>query len=101
MEKLLTVAQVAEILNVKESTLYKWTHNRKIHFVKLSGRILRFRQSDLERWIESKQSAPATPTPPRPRPGRRAGHTKFTNDYVDRLVENAKKEVLGERYQKR
>lgn len=52
MTKLLTPQQVADQLGVKLATIYCWTHLRKIPHVKL-GRLLRFRESEIEQWISS------------------------------------------------
>jgi excisionase family DNA binding protein len=52
--KLMTLAQVAELLNVKPKTIYDWTHRRRIPCVKL-GRLLRFDQDEIERWVKSKK----------------------------------------------
>jgi excisionase family DNA binding protein len=51
-DRLLTVAQVAEFLAVRTSTVYHWAYERRIRTVKL-GRSLRFRQSDIEAFIKS------------------------------------------------
>lgn len=51
--KLLTPEQVAEQLGVKKSTIYKWTHEGYIPHVKL-GRLVRFRQPDIDVWIAKK-----------------------------------------------
>lgn len=57
--ELLTPEQVAEMLQVKLSTLYSWTHQRRIPHLKV-GRLVRFTQSDLEEWLQGKQRAPET-----------------------------------------
>jgi len=53
MEKLLTVEQMADYLQVKPSTIYQWTHQRFIPHVKLGNRI-RFRVSKVEKWLEER-----------------------------------------------
>lgn len=53
MESLLTPQQVADKLGVKLGTIYQWTHMEFIPHVKL-GRFLRFREKDLEQWVQSK-----------------------------------------------
>lgn len=50
-ESLLTAKEAAEFLNVSVKSLYKWTTNDKIPYVRL-GRTLRFRQCDLRQYIE-------------------------------------------------
>jgi excisionase family DNA binding protein len=52
-KELMTVAQVAEWLNVKESTIRKWTHYGFIPHVKL-GRCVRFMESEIEKWLQER-----------------------------------------------
>ena len=49
--KLLTVAEVAEMLAVKPSTIYQWSYERRLPCIKLRGRALRFRLSEIEKII--------------------------------------------------
>jgi excisionase family DNA binding protein len=60
MQKYLTIEEVAEILRLKISTLYKLTARRAIPFVRLSegtkGRIL-FDPVELQKWIEGKKKS--------------------------------------------
>ena len=49
--KLLTKQELAEYLNVKESTVYQWTHYRKIPYIKL-GRFLRFDLDEVNEWLQ-------------------------------------------------
>jgi len=53
MEKLLTVNQVADLLGVKTSTIYQWTHEGFIPHVKIGNRV-RFKVSQIEKWLEKK-----------------------------------------------
>ena len=52
MEKLLTAKQVAELLEVKISTVYDWVSRGVIPYVKLS-RLVRFKKTEVFRWVES------------------------------------------------
>ena len=52
MERLLTIDQVSEILQVKKATIYSWTFTHKIPFVKVNG-ALRFRESEISQWVNS------------------------------------------------
>ena len=52
--RLLTVRDVADMLNVKESWVYIKTETRELPHVKL-GRYLRFRLSDIESYLRSQQ----------------------------------------------
>ena len=53
-DRLLSVSQVAEMLCVKESTIYCWSYERRLPTVKL-GRALRFRLSVIEAFIKANE----------------------------------------------
>jgi excisionase family DNA binding protein len=53
MERLLDTAEIAEQLNMSVSTIRKWVHYGFIPHVKL-GRAVRFREKDVEAWIEER-----------------------------------------------
>jgi excisionase family DNA binding protein len=53
MERLLDTAEIAEQLNMSVSTIRKWVHFGFIPHVKL-GRAVRFREKDIETWIEER-----------------------------------------------
>lgn len=96
-EKLLTVEQVAGLLNITPQGVYGFVRKKKIPTIKISRRCVRFRFEDIEAWLKSKsQSAEQavyepykTKSPGRPRKG---GLVK--NDSIDRIVNTARKEVL-------
>ena len=50
MKNLLTVQEVAEMLKISVSTLYRWVHKREIPFVKLGGK-LRFNEDEIKTFI--------------------------------------------------
>ena len=52
-KELMNTAQVAEWLNVKESTIRKWVHYGFIPHVKI-GRCVRFREEDIETWLQER-----------------------------------------------
>lgn len=52
-KELLTTTEVAKWLKVAESTIRKWVHYGFIPYVKL-GRAVRFREKDIEVWIEER-----------------------------------------------
>ena len=58
MENLLTVKEVAGLLRIDESTVYKWADQRRLAFIDLGKekgkRCLRFRQKDIDKLIEQK-----------------------------------------------
>ena len=53
MEKLLDTSAIAEQLGMSVSTIRKWVHYGFIPHVKL-GRAVRFREKDIETWIEER-----------------------------------------------
>ena len=52
MDRLLTINQVSEILQVKRSTIYSWTFTKKIPHVKVNG-ALRFKEKEISQWVDS------------------------------------------------
>ncbi len=56
---LLTVKELAEILNVKTSTLYQWAELMQIPCIKLNGS-LRFDMDDIEAWVRGCKKEPQT-----------------------------------------
>ncbi len=58
MDKLLTIDELAEVLSLKKSTIYQWVHLGLVPHMKV-GRLLRFRERDIEKWLSSKQVEPS------------------------------------------
>jgi excisionase family DNA binding protein len=54
MERLLTVEELSQKLQVGRSTIYRWVHYDYIPHVKL-GSSVRFSESAVERWLKSKE----------------------------------------------
>ena len=48
---LLNVKQVAQYLQLKQSTIYSWAQDGKIPAIKI-GRTWRFRRTDLDAWLQ-------------------------------------------------
>ena len=51
MRKLLTMDEASEYLGISKLTLYGWVSARKLGFVKV-GRLVKFKQEQLDKWIE-------------------------------------------------
>jgi len=51
LDNLLTISQVAEILQVKESTIRAWVFRKKIPFKKINH-IIRFRPEEINGFID-------------------------------------------------
>ena len=92
MEKLITIDEVASLLKMSKFTIYHYIHKNEIPHIKLAPGCVRFRLSDIEAWlqkiIESEKEKKARKRKAR-RPGRRC------DTAVDRLIEEAKREVLS------
>lgn len=87
---LLTVKEVATRLQVKDKTVYAWAAQGKIPSLKLNG-LLRFRQDEIDRWLEScrvEHRPPVTLLSKR-------HHRVQTN--VDVLIERAKRDAYSAR----
>jgi excisionase family DNA binding protein len=52
-KELLDSKEVAEWLNMKESTIRKWTHYGFIPHIKI-GRCVRFQERDIEKWLQER-----------------------------------------------
>ena len=50
LDRLLTVQEVCELLQVKNTYIYWLTHQKKIPHIKMQGH-LRFRQSAIDEWL--------------------------------------------------
>lgn len=51
VDRLLTVDEVADILQVSPRTVRTWSWDRRIPSVKIGSR-LRFKEADIDRWID-------------------------------------------------
>jgi len=54
---LLTIQQVADYLQLNQSTVYQWAQKGRLPAIKLGGR-WRFRGKDLEAWLDAQTSGP-------------------------------------------
>ena len=95
MEKLLNVDEVAEILGVAKATIYCWTCQNKIPHIKLTKRLLKFRENEIIEWISQKSvRADVSPAGTRSRHYSRLS-SNLSNDSIERIIRNAKNEVLN------
>lgn len=98
MERLLSVAEAANVLGIKTGTLYFWVCRKIIPHVKLSSSVLRFREKDLEEFIAARfvsSNNSITAIPKNESPTAKCRHRKSAVSPVQRWVQSAKKEVLG------
>lgn len=52
-QKLLTVKEVSEILDLKPARIYELTRQKKIPFVQIGERQYRYSETALQNWIEN------------------------------------------------
>ena len=52
MEKLLTIRELAERLNIAKGTAYHWLSEGRLKCVRFSKRCVRFRESDVQKMLE-------------------------------------------------
>ncbi|MEB2344893.1 MAG: helix-turn-helix domain-containing protein [Deltaproteobacteria bacterium] len=69
-ERWVGVDDVAAHLGVGKDSIYRWVENRGLPARKV-GRLLRFRLSEVDAWVEAGEGErPAEPPPPAPAPRR-------------------------------
>ncbi|MBI5634949.1 MAG: helix-turn-helix domain-containing protein [Nitrospirae bacterium] len=96
MEKLLDIDDVSEMLGVTKATIYSWTSQNKIPHIKLSKRLLKFREREIMAWVAARTVSASTVTAMKKRG--RAGGTTYAGsreDYIEKIIENAKEAVLN------
>ena len=59
-EALLTMKELAAYLQIPLNTLYQWRHRGEGPQGIRVGRFVRFRQADVDRWLESQRDAART-----------------------------------------
>jgi len=53
MDRLLTVSELAKLLNISSGTLYHWLSEDRLPVVRFSKRCVRFRERDVESLLET------------------------------------------------
>jgi excisionase family DNA binding protein len=56
-ERLLTSRDLAEFLHVSPETILRWTRRGELPAIKLPGGAIRFRETDLEAWLDEHATA--------------------------------------------
>jgi excisionase family DNA binding protein len=59
-ERLLTARELADMLGVSTETVLRWWRRGELPGIKLPGGAVRFRQSDIDRWLEQRARGVAT-----------------------------------------
>jgi excisionase family DNA binding protein len=50
-DRLLTAREVAELLGVSAETVLRWTRRGELPAIRLPGRAIRYRATDLDAWL--------------------------------------------------
>ena len=112
MERLVSIEELSKILGVTKATIYSWTSKNKIPHIKLSRRLLKFRESDILKWIAERSTLPNMSEIPqnsrytaitrncqRNKPQKSVKlPSSHAHDSVERIIKTAKETVLGNRF---
>ncbi|MBA3260917.1 MAG: helix-turn-helix domain-containing protein [Thermoleophilaceae bacterium] len=60
LTRLLTVREVAGLLDRSPETILRWVRAGKLPAIRLPGGAIRFREEDLDHWISLRVTTPAT-----------------------------------------
>lgn len=86
--KLISIKELSQFLNVKESTLYAWVHNGTIPSFKLKG-LLRFDLEEIREWVKSSRSI---------RCNVKISPKKLNTSDVEKIIKKAIDDVRGKSY---
>ena len=57
IKNLLTYTETAQLLAVPKGTLYAWVHERKIPYIRLAKRTVRFERAQILAWLAERRVA--------------------------------------------
>lgn len=86
--RLVSIKVVAELLMIKQSTLYSWVHNGSIPFHKLNG-LIRFDMDEIESWVKTSRQM---------QPGTIPAVRRTANQDINKIVKNAIDSVKAKEY---
>jgi predicted DNA-binding transcriptional regulator AlpA len=94
----MTISDLEAVLNITKKTIYQGVYHNRIPCIKINKKTLRFDPKAIAEWLESKSRPAVEKEPKQPvrrSPGRpRKNNGRAKDDYINSLVEQAKKEVL-------
>jgi len=62
VNKIMTVDEVSEFLQLSPKTIYQYTSNRTLPFIKIGNRV-RFDMQDIMKWLEAQKVMPELDDP--------------------------------------
>jgi excisionase family DNA binding protein len=96
MDKLLDIGELSEILGVTKATIYSWTSQNKIPHIKLSKRLLKFREKEIIDWITAKSVTINSMSPAENKNKHYRNHMfqQQPDDSIERIIQIAKEKML-------
>lgn len=97
MEKLLDIVELSEMLGVTKSTIYSWTSRNKIPHIKLSKRLLKFREGDILSWI-AKRTVSVEATHQKQEVSKyrnKKSGINLNDESIERIVRNSREKILS------
>lgn len=58
-DQYLSYQEASRLLSVRTGTLYSWVSRKVIPYTRVGPRVVRFRRSDLEAWLNGRSVKPA------------------------------------------
>ena len=86
---------MAKYLGVSRSEIYALVAKKKIPYVKLTGKLLRFRWPDIHIWVENCAIYPSSVAPRIKSKGNSVSKRSKADNRLDQIVNRAKREVLN------
>jgi excisionase family DNA binding protein len=94
VEKLLNINDLSEILGVTKATIYSWTSQNKIPHIKIGKRLLKFRESEILKWIEKISANNNAETDNHSKKNQKLSlKSSMPDDDIDRIIKRAKIDV--------
>ena len=90
-QEFLTLAELAQRLNMKPKTLYIRVSEGDLPYYRI-GRLIRFRRDEIDRWLESQRAGAKETVRVKTR------KTKLSDSRIDRMVRKAIDQERGEGY---
>jgi excisionase family DNA binding protein len=96
MQRLLSIDDLSAMLGVAKATIYSWTSKNKIPHIKLSKRLLKFKEDEIIAWIEKRSIHIDSQVSKRIQNKHKSSkkNLSFESGLIEKIIENAKKEVL-------
>lgn len=86
------IQELCRILGIKRATVYAWIYQKKIPHIKLSSRLVRFRESEILDWLAARSQGLLSAASKKLK--RTSYKPPIQTDYVEKIVKGAKEHVL-------